>query len=230
MTSVIYIGPNIEGFTQNAVFTDGIPNSLVPLLAKYPEIGVLIVPLASAAAAKAMASTPGTPEYEAYSKLSGVAPESSPSAPPVEPAPDFYAVPVQSRQKRTDGTIVNPADGVNMDGSQNVKIVGNDIKLIDALSAPGTGQAYDTLSFKQYSFEVGGTATSFMLQIEIIGKFNTPLPINKVWNELSNGYLTGKDISEKGFYSVAVPAFAKIQANLTAISGGNISVTGGLMP
>jgi hypothetical protein len=142
----------------------------------------------------------------------------------------FYKAIRQARLMRENGTFANEADGINDDGSRNVKLMGSNVKLLDAVSATGVGTLKPSVgSFKTYVFEVWGSASSFTLQIEAVGASGTPRVINKVWDELNNGYLSGKDITVAGFYSVSVPSFTTIQANVTAIASGNVNVSGGLM-
>ena len=108
--------------------------------------------------------------------------------------------------------------------------INSNVKLLDAVSATGVGTLKpDVTSYKTYIFEVWGTATSFTLQLEVVGPSGTARIINKVWDELNNVFLTDKNITAKGFYSVSVPAFTTLQANVTAVSGGNVSISGGLM-
>jgi hypothetical protein len=104
------------------------------------------------------------------------------------------------------------------------------VKLLDAVSTTGVGSLKPAVgAYKTYIFEVWGTATSFTLQLEVVGPSGTARVINQVWDELNNAFLSSKSVTVKGFYSVSVPAFTTLQANVTAISGGNINVSGGLM-
>lgn len=109
-----------------------------------------------------------------------------------------------------------------------VELSGSNVKLLDAVTAIGAGTLQPAGSMKNYVFEVWGTATSFTLQIQVSGTSGNPYKL-KVWDELNNTFLSGTDITAKGFYSVSVPAFTSLQANVPAISGGNLSVSGGLM-
>ena len=111
-----------------------------------------------------------------------------------------------------------------------VGLAGSNVKLLNAVSTTGVGTLKPPVgSYKSYVFEVYGTASSFTLHIEAVGPSNTARTINKVWDELNNAYLSGSDITAAGFYSVSIPAFTNIQGNITAIAGGNVSVSGGLM-
>jgi hypothetical protein len=111
----------------------------------------------------------------------------------------------------------------------DVSLTGSNVTLADAVTTTGAKAPQAAGSFKTFVFEVFGTATSFALHIEAVGPSGTARTINKVWDELNNGYLSGSDITAAGFYSVSVPAFTNIQANVTTITGGNVSVKGGLM-
>ena len=121
--------------------------------------------------------------------------------------------------------------GKNYDvGVKQVELTGSNVTLLNAVTATGAGTPQSVGSFKTYVFEVYGTASAFTLHIEAVGPSGTARTINKVWDELNNGFLSGSDITIAGFYSVSVPAFSSIQANATVITGGNVSVIGGLMP
>lgn len=111
-----------------------------------------------------------------------------------------------------------------------MQLTGSNVKLLDAVLVTGVGVLNQTVgSFKTYDFEVGGTASSFTLHLEVVGYLGVARTINKVWDTLNNVYLSGSDITVAGFYNVSVPAFTTLQANVTAIAGGNVSVSGGLM-
>lgn len=110
-----------------------------------------------------------------------------------------------------------------------MQLTGSNVTLLSAVSATGAGTPKPVGSFKNYSFEVWGTASSFTLQIQAVGPSGSARNL-KVWDELNNTFLTGTDITASGFYSVSAPAFTNIQANVSAISGGNVNVAGGLMP
>lgn len=107
-----------------------------------------------------------------------------------------------------------------------VQLSGSNVKLLDAVSAIGTGTPQAVGTNKSYVFEVYGTATAFDIQIQAVGPSGTPRNL-KVWDELNNGFLSG-DITAAGFYSVSVPQFTSLQANVVTVTGGNVSVAGGL--
>lgn len=121
------------------------------------------------------------------------------------------------------------ADGTYSNGSNDVQLIGSNVTLLSAVTATGAGTPKPVGSMKSYVFEAGGTATAFVFHIEVVGPLGVPRTINKVWDELNNVYLSGSDITVAGFYSVSVPAFASIQANVVSITGGNVNVQGGLM-
>lgn len=121
------------------------------------------------------------------------------------------------------------ADGSYSDGSSDVQLTGSNVSLLSAVSVTGTGTAKPVGSFKNYVFEVWGTATSFTLQIQAVGPSGVARNL-KVWDELNGAYVTGNNnITAVGFYSVSVPSFTNLQANASTIAGGNINVSGGLM-
>jgi len=110
----------------------------------------------------------------------------------------------------------------------DVKLAGNNVKLLDTVSVTGIGSLKPLVeSFKTYVFEVWGTASSFSIQIQVVGPSGTPRNL-KVWDELNSVFLTG-NITASGFYSVSVPSFTTIQANVVSIAGGNVNVDGGLI-
>jgi hypothetical protein len=113
--------------------------------------------------------------------------------------------------------------------SNDIQLSGSNVKLLNAVSAVGAGTPQAVGTFKNYIFEVWGTATSFDIQIQVVGPSSTARTINKVWDELNNAYLTSSDITTAGIYSVSVPAFTNIQGNVLSVAGGNVNVSGGLM-
>jgi hypothetical protein len=113
------------------------------------------------------------------------------------------------------------------DGNVNVQLQGSSVKLLDVVTVTGAGTAKAVGVFKTYVFEVWGTATSFTLQIKAVGPSGTPRNL-KVWDELNNVFLNSADITVAGFYSVSLPSFTNVLANVSSISGGNINVSGGL--
>lgn len=119
--------------------------------------------------------------------------------------------------------LVNQPNGSVRD---EVVLTGSNVKLLDAVSATGAGTAQLVGGYKEYVFEVSGTATSFTLKIEAIGPSGATFA-KKIWDEVNESYV-GTDITAKGLYSVSVPRMMSIQANLTVVAGGNITVDGGL--
>lgn len=121
------------------------------------------------------------------------------------------------------------ADGLPIDKNNplHTALTGSNVALLSAVTATGAGTPQAVGSFKSYIFEVYGTASAFDIQIQAVGPSGTPRNL-KIWDELNNAYLTG-DITTAGFYSVSVPAFTNLQANVVSVTGGNLNVTGGLM-
>lgn len=107
-----------------------------------------------------------------------------------------------------------------------VQLTGSYLKLLDAATAAGTGVPVAVGGYKEYVFEVSGNATSFTLQIEAVGLSGATFA-KKVWDEVNETFI-GISITSKGLYSVSVPRMMSIRANLTAVSGGTITVDGGL--
>ena len=114
----------------------------------------------------------------------------------------------------------------NSDGSTPVVVVGSLAKLLDGVSTTGAGTPVAVNSYKNYVFEVWGTATALDIKIQAIGPSGVARNL-KIWDELNNVYLTG-DITVAGFYSVSTPAFTNIQANVVSVSGGSVNAEGGL--
>jgi len=108
----------------------------------------------------------------------------------------------------------------------NATVVGSLAKLLDAVSTTGARTPIETQSYKNYVFEVWGTATAFDIKIQTIGPSGTAYDL-KIWDELNNVFLAG-DITTAGIYSCSVPSQMSIQANVVSVSGGNISLEGGL--
>lgn len=107
-----------------------------------------------------------------------------------------------------------------------VSVIGSLTNLLTNAIAAGAGTPIAVNSYKNYVFEVWGTASAFDIQIQTVGPSGTPRSL-KIWDELNNVYLTG-DIVSVGFYSVSVPAFTNIKANVVSVVGGNVSLEGGL--
>lgn len=106
---------------------------------------------------------------------------------------------------------------------------GMSMQLLNMVTSTGVGTLAPIKQFRSYIFEVWGTATTFTLHLEVVGPSTTPRTVNRVWDELNGVFIPNGDITKPGIYSVSVPAFMSIQATVTAISGGNVSVSGGLM-
>jgi hypothetical protein len=80
-------------------------------------------------------------------------------------------------------------------------------------------------SFKTYSFEVWGTGT-YSVQLQAIGPSGVPRAL-KIWDVANNGFLSGNVVAA-GFYEVSVPVNTSLRANIASITGGNVSISGGL--
>lgn len=129
MANLIYLGPTLQslGFLQNAVFNGGVPVGLLGVYNGSADIQLLTVTLDAAVITLAEVQTPGTPQNDAYYRLLKLETNSS-AAQPSEGGgtggsielPDPYETPVPSKQKQSDGTIVNPADAFTPEGTLKV--------------------------------------------------------------------------------------------------------------
>lgn len=122
-----------------------------------------------------------------------------------------------------DGNPISSSDPlpVSLTGSNTKQVT-----LANAVSGTGAQQAQPVGGFKTLTIEVYGTATSFTVQIQGIGKSGTPYPLTAV--NLS-GLTTTQSISTAGLYQIDVTGLASVQANITAVSGGNLTVAGELV-
>ncbi|WP_141431898.1 hypothetical protein [Bacillus sp. 03113] len=109
-----------------------------------------------------------------------------------------------------------------------IKLTGSNVQLLNAVSAVGAGTNTAVGQYSDYSFEVWGTATSFTLQIQAVGPSGTARNL-KIWDELNNKFVDGNNITTAGFYTVSLPSFTNLRANVSVISGGNVNVSGGMM-
>lgn len=68
---LIYIGPNIPGggLSQFTVFRYGLTTHVQSIIAQYPDIDKLILPVEKMSVAIARSRQPGTLEHTAYQKL-----------------------------------------------------------------------------------------------------------------------------------------------------------------
>ncbi|MGG1638207.1 fibronectin type III domain-containing protein [Paenibacillus sp. NRS-1760] len=134
MANLIYVGPTIQslGFSQNAVFKGGVPTGLLGVYNSNADIQLLTVVYAAAGKTWAQTQTPGTPQHDAYNRLSkaetkdqtGTKPDGGNSEGGSGEIPDPYETPIPSKQKRSDGTIVNPADAYTPEGALKVVLQG----------------------------------------------------------------------------------------------------------
>ena len=108
----------------------------------------------------------------------------------------------------------------------NASIVGSLANLLTDVSTTGAGTPVVVDSYKNYAFEVWGTATTFDIKVQVVGPSGEAWDL-KIWDELNNVFLTG-GIVTKGIYSVSVTPTMSIQANVVSVSGGAVSLGGGL--
>lgn len=106
------------------------------------------------------------------------------------------------------------------------KFAGTSVKLLNSKATTGIGTTQAIGSYKMYSFEVWGTASSYAIQIQAVGPSGVARNL-KVWDELNNAFISG-NVTAAGFYSVTLPQFTTLQANVVSVTGGNVSVEGGI--
>ncbi|SFA91785.1 hypothetical protein SAMN05216312_102230 [Cohnella sp. OV330] len=234
---IIYVGPNIGGLNSNAVFSGEIPSSLAPLLTKYPQIELLLVQIEDAAAAYIAISTPGTPEHEAYRSLGGSAPGNEQPSTTPPPTVDPLSKAVPSRQRRTNGTYVNAADGYNDDGSLNVRVLNGssdtgviDVTLQNDVSAIGNGTPFTaTAGNATLRFTIRGTSTSRTVLFELAdesGVYITCTAFGVTDPTKMASQSSGGSNSAPESWTVDVPAGCSFRARSTALVGGTLAIKG----
>lgn len=109
------------------------------------------------------------------------------------------------------------------------QVTGSNVKDVSLLTAnttaTGTGTAQPVGGFKTLRLEVWGTG-SFTVQIQVNNSTNgssTYYVIQPV-NLTSNTPVTS--ITVAGVYDIDVAGFSNVQANVTAVSGGNVNAAG----
>lgn len=92
----------------------------------------------------------------------------------------------------------------------------------NAATATGRGTVFPCENFNTMTFEVSGTATSFTLVPEGISFSSTPVAL--FVTNLNTGAGTAS-ITANGLYRVTVTALLGVNMNLTAVTGGNVTVS-----
>lgn len=114
-------------------------------------------------------------------------------------------------------------------GGANVNVIGSNytlVALLSAVTATGRGNDIQVGGLKTITFEVFGTASSFTIQMEGKGTSGTPYPIQAI---NYNSMTSISTITAAGLYQVDVTGLVSIDANLTAVTGGNVTVQGRMM-
>lgn len=128
-----------------------------------------------------------------------------------------------------NATIAVPVDLQYSEATVNVQLTGSNstsVTLANAVTATGVQIAQSTGNNKTLVVEVYGTATSFTVTIQGIGPSGAPYPMS---GTNYNGLTTVQNIASAGIYQFDVTGLTSVEANVTAVSGGNVSVAGRLV-
>jgi len=109
----------------------------------------------------------------------------------------------------------------------NVQLTGSkveDVSLLSTVTTPGAGTAKPIGTNKMLRIEVWGTGT-FTVEIKVneanaSGAYYTLQPVNLT--SLS----PASTITAAGIYEIDVQGFSNVQANVIAVSGGNVNIAG----
>ncbi|RKN84118.1 hypothetical protein [Paenibacillus ginsengarvi] len=128
---------------------------------------------------------------------------------------------------RTDNSIANEADGINEDGSQNVRIVGSktvDLTFHDGAAAAGTGTIFNVGGCKTVTIEITGTSTSRKIVFEGASISGTYYPIMGV--RLSDMFLGTQTTGINEVWQFDATGLVNFRARLSDVAGGNVTVKG----
>lgn len=102
------------------------------------------------------------------------------------------------------------------------------VTLANTVAATGvqTANAVTVGNNKTLTVEVYGTATSFAVTIQGIGPSGAAYALT---GTNTNGLANVQSITAPGWYQFDVTGLSSIEANVTAVSGGNVSVAGKLV-
>ena len=122
---------------------------------------------------------------------------------------------------------------LNTDGSINTQLIGslaNQVPLQVAVSAPGNGTPYTPASPMTLSFEITGTSTSRTTFFEIAGPKGVyqAHPAYKLGDTTYTPQTTsvrGSDTTPET-WEVDIPANYTFRARISAVAGGNVSISG----
>lgn len=212
MAQVIYLGPDYLGLRRFVVY-NSIPSGLQPVVDDFADVQLLLVPLASSAVVQAEISQPGTPENAAYIRLSTAALKPSQPQAPNSNVGSIYDKPNPSKMYKSDGnTVVNPADGINPDGSLNTRVAAplpagaNKIGSVDAVLTGSNLQEQKT-----QANATGGVVT-----------FSKPISTLEIYNT---------DATNAGVFTVngiamSVPKNTTFKSGFGGTPSPTVSVTG----
>jgi hypothetical protein len=115
-------------------------------------------------------------------------------------------------------------------GGMNVQITGSEVIPVTILPTTGAGVTLPLAGTlqppggsKTLRLAVKGTG-SYSFQIQ--GLMDGVISSIPAWDISNKGFLTGNNIVAGGIYDIDVQGFDNVQAYLTALSGGNVTVTG----
>jgi hypothetical protein len=100
------------------------------------------------------------------------------------------------------------------------------VTLANAVTTVGVQSPVTVGGLKTLLIEVYGTATSFTVQIQGIGPSGTPYVLTAM---NLTGLTTSQTISAAGLYQFDVTGLTSVEANVTAVAGGNVTVAGELV-
>ncbi|MFQ6391336.1 hypothetical protein ACLNAR_26490 [Priestia aryabhattai] len=105
-----------------------------------------------------------------------------------------------------------------------------EVPLQDNATVPNSGMVYTPTDGKNtLYFEVTGTSTSRTIAFEIIGSNGEPVSITAFSTtdpSISDQYTTGGSDETPEYWVVQIPIGCSFRANITAVSGGNVNISG----
>lgn len=131
------------------------------------------------------------------------------------------------RMVRTDNSIANEADGINGDGSQNVRVVGStttDVVFHDDATAVGSGATFTVGNYKTLTLEISGTSTSRTILFEGASISGTYYPIKGI---RMSDYAMGTETSDSGeMWQFDITGLVNFRVRVSAVVGGSVSAKG----
>ena len=110
---------------------------------------------------------------------------------------------------------------------RDVVIPSQIVVMQNAITAPASGNALPTAGYGKAVLDIAGTATSFTIQFMGQGPGGNWQPASA--ENRSTGIISTTATSP-GIYDIRCDGLQNIMANVTAISGGNLTVTGQAVP